>query len=186
MKTKIKIERGDVIRLVLGVVAVAGVVTTAAVCPGLLKVVVDATRGSYPRTSLKRAIHRLDKKGWFLAIEEGRSIKIVLSKKGRAAWMEYEMGTRKIAKPRKWDQRWRLLIFDIPEAKKFLREKIRRVLQQWEFVRLQDSVWIYPYECSDILALLRTKYGVRSEALALTVDRFDNDRWLCREFSLEG
>lgn len=41
-----------------------------------------------------------------------------------------------------WDRKWRLVVFDIPEAKKKYREALRRELVATDFLRLQDSVWI--------------------------------------------
>ena len=56
-----------------------------------------------------------------------------------------QMETEKIAiEKRRWDRRWRIVIFDIPERRKSVRAKLRRFMQEYGFVRLQDSVWIYP------------------------------------------
>jgi DNA-binding transcriptional regulator PaaX len=49
--------------------------------------------------------------------------------------------------PDKWDQIWRIVIFDIPEIKKSKREYFRRRLQKLGFISLQKSVYCYPHEC---------------------------------------
>ena len=68
-----------------------------------------------------------------------------------------QMETEKItiAKKRRWDHRWRVVIFDIPERRKSVRVSLRRFMQEYGFVRLQDSVWIYPYDCEDLIALAK-------------------------------
>lgn len=58
-----------------------------------------------------------------------------------------------------------MLIFDTKEDRKSIREKVRRSLVALGFYRLQDSVWVYPYLCEDVLEMLRTQYGVRHDAL---------------------
>ncbi|TSC96669.1 MAG: phenylacetic acid degradation operon negative regulatory protein [Candidatus Berkelbacteria bacterium Licking1014_2] len=57
----------------------------------------------------------------------------------------------KINQSEKWDGRWCLVTFDIPEKMKSDREKLRRILKKLHFGRLQDSVWISPYDYFDNL-----------------------------------
>jgi len=109
-----------------------------------------------------------------------------LTQKGWAEWKAYEFGQKHLdQQPEKWDKKWRMLMFDIPEKKKFLREKVRRMLRSFGFYRLQDSVWVFPHECREVLELLRTRYKIRSEALYALMDTVDNDRWLKEHFKLE-
>lgn len=41
----------------------------------------------------------------------------------------------------KWDGKWRIVIFDIPESKRLVRDVLRRRLKSWKFERWQKSVW---------------------------------------------
>jgi DNA-binding transcriptional regulator PaaX len=45
---------------------------------------------------------------------------------------------------RRWDGRWRLVVFDVPEAHRSLRDKLRLQLHYRGFGYLQHSVWITP------------------------------------------
>jgi phenylacetic acid degradation operon negative regulatory protein len=45
---------------------------------------------------------------------------------------------------RKWDGRWRLVLFDVPRQQNTRREKLRRYLRSRAFGCLQGSVWITP------------------------------------------
>lgn len=68
-----------------------------------------------------------------------------------------------------WDGRWRLVLFDVPEASSFRRKNLRRYLRRHHFGRLQRSVWITPdpvQEEKRILAggLIETKSLVLMEA----------------------
>jgi DNA-binding transcriptional regulator PaaX len=45
---------------------------------------------------------------------------------------------------RPWDGRWRLVLFDVPNAQAKRRDQLRRYLRQRGFGCLQDSVWITP------------------------------------------
>lgn len=180
-----KITKGEIVKMVLSAVGLAGVLVVGITAPGLLKLIPLPNRRRYSGPSIKQAIVRLDKKGWIIARETGEGWRISLSKKGRIELLAYELGQKKIQKPRRWDRKWRLLMFDIPEKRKFIREKVRKFLSSVGFYRLQDSVWVFPYECQEIFDLLRTKFDVRSEALYLRAEFLNNDRWLQKHFELK-
>ncbi|PIS21435.1 hypothetical protein COT51_02810 [candidate division WWE3 bacterium CG08_land_8_20_14_0_20_41_15] len=65
---------------------------------------------------------------------------------------------------RKWDKKWRILIFDIPEKSRTARNILRHKLSSLGFGLLQKSVWISPYdvvrEVSDFLKLHKLDKGV--------------------------
>lgn len=45
-----------------------------------------------------------------------------------------------------WDKKWRLVIFDIPEKQRSLRENFRRKLKELGFGMVQKSVWVSPHD----------------------------------------
>lgn len=45
---------------------------------------------------------------------------------------------------RQWDGQWRMILFDVPQAKASDRVRLRRALAERGFGYLQDSVWISP------------------------------------------
>jgi len=55
---------------------------------------------------------------------------------------------------RRWDGRWRLVIFDVPEARTAARDRLRRYLRSRGFGYLQNSVWITPHPLREERALL--------------------------------
>ncbi|MBI5644843.1 hypothetical protein HY970_01980 [Candidatus Kaiserbacteria bacterium] len=87
-------------------------------------------------------------------------------------------------KPATWDGRWRALIFDVPEYRKSIRDKIRRTLMRIGFIRLQDSVWVYPYDCEDLIALLKADFKIGKDVLYMIVDEMEGDKDLRKHFGL--
>jgi len=55
---------------------------------------------------------------------------------------------------RKWDGRWRLVLFDVPISENSHRRRLRRYLQQKGFGLLQGSVWITPHSIKEERELL--------------------------------
>ena len=81
-----------------------------------------------------------------------------------------------IKKKKKWDGKWRVLIFDIPEQKKSIREYVRHTLISIGFMRLQDSVWIYPYDCEDLIILLKADLKIGKDVLYMIVEALEYDK----------
>jgi len=178
-------KRGEILLTFLQVVGLTGVVVGGALCPGLLMLLKPVARRRYSPRACRYAVQALDTKGWIVAERRPQGIRVRLTARGRAELLAYELGIKVLKKPRRWDGKWHLLIFDIEEKHKHLRDAVRQALRSFGFHRLQDSVWIFPYECREILDLLRIKYGVRTQALYLRADYLDQDHWLRRHFQLK-
>ena len=76
-------------------------------------------------------------------------IKMTITEKGKRKVNEFDPDKLEIAKPKKWDGKWRVVIYDIPHAKKSARDALRYKLYELGFKEWQKSVFIHPYECKD-------------------------------------
>lgn len=65
---------------------------------------------------------------------------------------------------RKWDEKWRILIFDIPEKSRNARDTLRNKLSSLGLGLFQKSVWVSPYdvirEVTDFLKFHKLDKGV--------------------------
>lgn len=113
---------------------------------------------------------------------EGRHI--TLTEKGRKILQTWEQRNYRVPTPSKWDGKWRVLIFDVPEERKTLREKIRNTLRAIGFKRLQDSVWVYPFDCEDFITLLKTDFKIGKDVLYLIAEAVENDKELRDHFQV--
>ena len=86
--------------------------------------------------------------------------------------------------PPRWDGKWRLVVFDIREYKRAVRDKVRNELSAFGFRRLQQSVWVYPYDCEEMVVLLKADHRIGREVLYITAGKIENDLWLRSEFGL--
>ena len=175
-------RRKNIQRLILESVAFAGVLSIAAVAPNVL--VAIKKLGLLPtdrqQESIARARKRLIQQGLLVAHSSGLS----LTAKGRAMLHRTESGALPIKKPRRWDKKWRVLIFDIPERKKRVRDMVRRTLSETGMLRIQDSVWLYPYDCEEAIALLKTDLAIGKELLYMIVDSLENDTGYRQHFRI--
>ena len=181
-KSRKRKKKENIQKAVLSAVKMAGLLSVAAVAPNSIQYL--KSLGLIPARRQEEVILRSRDQlisGGFLKYKNSF---ITLTKKGKAKLELLEVKDWKIDKPRKWDGKWRVLIFDIPEGRRPLRDKIRRTLFGIGFVRLQDSVWIYPYACEDLVNLLKADFKVGKDLLYLIVDFIENDRWLKKLFGL--
>ena len=88
------------------------------------------------RRALERAIKSLyESKMIEIKDYPGGSTRIILSDNGKKKILEYKIDELKINKPKKWDQKWRIVIFDIPEEYKKIREAVRGHLKRLGFYK---------------------------------------------------
>ncbi len=178
-----KIEKGEVARAVLASIGVVGIVAVGVTCPGLFALVPKEHSRRYSRKTFTQAARRL-RGDYYTAVKQGDAWKFYLTEKGRALLDAYALGQKTIKPQPKWDGKWHVLIFDIPETARSKRDCVRRTLIEMGFHRLQDSVWVFPYECRQIMNLLRIRHQVIREALYLVVESLDGDHWLRKQYHL--
>ena len=58
-------------------------------------------------------------------------------------------------------------------------------MEEYGFVRLQDSVWIYPYDCEDFMVLLKADFKIGKDVLYMIVDELEGDGRLRKEFGFK-
>ncbi|MDI6883483.1 MAG: PaaX family transcriptional regulator C-terminal domain-containing protein [Patescibacteria group bacterium] len=74
-------------------------------------------------------------------------------------------------KPSKWDGKWYLVIFDIPEYLKYKRDLLRERLKQLGFGRLQQSVWFSPYNYLEVILEVVEKYHLKPYVIVSITDK---------------
>jgi phenylacetic acid degradation operon negative regulatory protein len=72
-----------------------------------------------------------------------------------------------------WDKKWRLVIFDIPEKRRIVRDVLRYQLKQFGFVPLQQSVWVTKRNCTDVLRNYIHKIGIKDWVTVVESDNVD-------------
>ncbi len=178
-----KEKKIEIIKIVLGVIAVAGILPLALVAPNavqLFKIFTDKKPYQF-NFRFTRALKQLERRG-LVNISRG---KVSLTQKGRVELEFYNLKDKTSKLIKKWDGKWRIVIFDIWERRRGARDAARRRLNQLGFVRLQNSVWVYPYECQEVVELLKTHYKLRPAVLYITADSVENDDFLKKKFGLK-
>lgn len=112
------------------------------------------------------------------------NIKIILTKEGQKKALQFKFDEMEIKKPAKWDKKWRIVIFDIPERKKKAREALRRKLKDLGFRELQKSVFVHPFECEEEVDFTVEVFQIRSCVRFIRAESITNEEQLKLKFKL--
>lgn len=124
---------------------------------------------------LKRTIARLQREKLVKIVERDGEQIVELTKNGRRRIIKYSLENLSIDKPGSWDGQWRLVLYDVPQQRRQLRDVFRQTLKNLGFYQLQESVWLYPYPCESQITFLREYYDVGNEVLYIVATRIEAD-----------
>ena len=189
IEAKIKRRKTQVQRIILGTIASAGLLSIMAVAPNALQALAMLERGLKPRKKSPRfvvetAFARLLDKGHIVLVKTAKGKFARLTPEGRLALARMVVCSPDTRTHRRWDKRWRMVTYDIKESRKKSRRQLQRTLRSFGFYRLQDSVWVYPYDTEELITLLKAEYSVGKEVLYAVVEHLENDRELRAYFQL--
>lgn len=75
-------------------------------------------------------------------------------------------------------------MFDIKEIRRNDRDLLRDELEGIGFYRFQNSVWIYPYDCEDLIMLIKSDYKLGRNVVYIIAEEVENDKVLRQHFGL--
>ncbi len=175
--------------ILLRSLAAAGVITIALMAPKVTKLLKKLDRPAKNRAQLYRritqGINRLEQAGLVTVSGEYGKRHVEITEKGREMMERIEFENHEIPEPAFWDGKWRVLVFDINERRRRVSDQLRRLSQSAGFIRIQDSVWIYPYPCDEFVSLVRAhlKSGV-GEVRSFVAEALESDKALREHFRL--
>jgi len=109
--------------------------------------------------AVRAAVSRMSKQGWVQSERRGNKSFYSLTERGE---VRMEEASRRIYKEAttSWDGRWWILLYNIPEEKRHLRDKLREELVWSGFGPLSNSCWITPNNLEKEINLLINKYEI--------------------------
>lgn len=122
------------------------------------------------RDEARRNLSYMKSRGY---IKENRD-RLNLTDKGAKRLQKMQMSSLEL-ESQKWDGKWRILTFDIPEDRRPARNAVRRLIKQLGFQPLHKSVWVHPTPCGEHIQQIKDAYGVGEHITLLEVTSFDQE-----------
>lgn len=175
----------EILRVLAGVGAVGMMFLFPGAAPGLGMLLLGGR--SYSRWRTKQILSQLAKQK-FVAIKEhdNGKVTVAITQQGMVRALTYELDSMHLVKPKTWDKKWRVVIFDIPEKYKRVRDVFRMRLRQLGLHQFQESVYVSPYPCFDEVEFLRELYDVAFTVRYLLVEKLEDDSFLKNHFDLKA
>lgn len=135
------------------------------------------------RQSFRNTLRRLEKRKLIVGERRGGRVLYALSYEGEKLAKSIRVKLE-LAKSRRWDGKWRLLIFDIPEKVRGRRDFFRKELKSLGFFPLQKSVWVYPHRLPKDFLDLWDDFLLGKELILIESAKIEGDTELRSFFAL--
>ena len=185
-----KVRRNTSIRhVLLRTIAGAGLLSVALLAPNAMQVLRMFDGGKRrkmdPKYLFGTTFEKLLLRGMVVIVHKdgGKYVKLTAEGKHELARMVGRSPDER--KHKRWDKRWRIVIYDIKEERRLLRMRLQGILSTFGFYKLQNSVWIYPYDSEALVTLLKADFRIGGEVLYMVVEQVENDRKIRDHFGLK-
>ncbi len=127
--------------------------------------------------AITRSIKGLEDAGLIEHIPSGQGTFARLTKEGRKKAHRIKLEGDESLVSMQWDGFWRIVIIDLPEARKSEREALRYLLKKAGFVCIKNSVWVsispYPYE--HLFTNIKKDLGLSTEIMIIVTNKLDSE-----------
>jgi DNA-binding transcriptional regulator PaaX len=132
----------------------------------------------YNLSRLRKLIKRLETQKVVEIVGE----EVRITNKGRQRILKYNLEDMELKKIT--DGKWRVIIYDVANLKKYQRDIFRRMLVKLKFLRIQESVYLTPLVCDKEIEYLREMFNVGKEVLVLKVKEIENEQVYKKYFGI--
>lgn len=180
-----KEKKQEVMSVIWRVLERVGMFTVAFMAPNAVQLLSGSRKiGEFPRRQVRIALQRLEKKGYIRSFGEKKAWRYELTQAGSVILEKKKINEIAIKKPMRWDRKWRMVVFDIPEVHRHARNALRWKLTRLGFHSLNLSVWVHPFECQNEINAIVEYYRVGKYVRYAIVESFDGMEAMeqkCRE-----
>ncbi len=139
-------------------------------CPEMIQV-----RRKFQKKRLKRnlskLIYRLKKAG-FVTVKEIKGKKgVLITPKGAEKILQIKI--KLTEKKKRSDGKWVMVVFDIPEKRRKIRDRLRSFLRSLGFQMFQKSIWISPYDVLEKVQKLAEKFYLEKSVRIFLIEEIE-------------
>jgi CRISPR-associated endonuclease Cas2 len=135
-----------------------------------------------------RVLKNLERRQIIALEEKDDKVFVYLKDKNNPKIIEYSI--KKLLdfkkKKKKWDGRWFMVFFDVPEIQRNKRNYLRDFLKKLGFYQYQKSVYIFPYECEKEVALIRKIVEGAKYMRYIIAEKIEEENKIKRYFGLKN
>lgn len=124
-----------------------------------------------------RAANRLERRGWATKEITANGLQIKITDKGRTEVLKYDIENWE-PKKEKWDNKWRMVFFDVEEKRRRKRVELIHYLKSLGLQEFQKSVYITPFDVEKEIRYLREVLEIPNNIKFCVAEKVDNEQEL--------
>lgn len=172
------------VKVILTLLAAGVAIPMVLIMPGtapLLKVFTEKEKKDWEEwkqfnpTYLRRNLERLKRQKLVEIEEENGKVTVRVTQVGKQRVLKYALDELEILKPKSWDGKWRVVIYDVPKEKKYSQILFRNTVKELGFLKIQKSVYLHPHPCYEEVEFLRQYFNLSDDILYMVVEKLEND-----------
>lgn len=183
---KREINRYPYVKEIMLLLAGGLLISAALLMPGLHRAIPPSVweGKEYKKYRLKETLKRLHKQKVVEVLETKDGYVVKITRNGLIRALRYKLDDMNVKRKKSWDKKWRIVIFDIEEQKKKLRDEFRKRLKQLGFYSLQESVYVHAFPCFDEVEFLRQIYEVPVNVTHILAEKIESQENLEKFFGV--
>lgn len=184
-KRNLRRATNTTIKSLLTVAGVAGAVGIIVIAPNSIQAIDYITNKiDKKRRKSKRINEQIKNSGYFNVKKiDDNKYAITLTTKGKMLNNLNDFYEFQITTDVKWNNKWYIIMFDIPEVHRSTRDVIRNKIESLGMVLIQNSVYVYPYDVSEFVNVTRLVFPhITKHLLSAELVKIDGDVQLKKIF----
>ncbi len=194
MKVKeIKLKKGQLywyILEIIGLTLVSGGNPLRPIIPLAIKEIIKTLKEvknlNIEEEKIRKSLESLERKEIIEVEEKGNEVFVRLKDKNNSTVIKYSIKAlldfKK--KEKKWNRKWFLVFFDVPETQRNKRNYLRKYLLDIGFYRYQQSIYIFPYECEKEITLIKKIVEGAKYIKYIIAEKIEDERAIKTYFKL--
>lgn len=176
-------KKEELAKEILKGLAMGGFIVMCLAMPNLVQVVdLFKPRNSRDRYRVGQAIKRLQKKDMVRIVNRNGHEVVEITALGKKKVLDYDLENMQLETKKKWDGKWRIVMFDIPQAKKRARDAVSFKIKEIGMYPIQKSVFVFPHSCKDEIDFVGEIFGVRNNIIYIEATHIDGVEKVRRHF----
>jgi len=112
------------------------------------------------RERIRMTLNRLAEQQLVRLVDTDAGMKVEITVQGKALADKEAAAETLRTRSVQWDEKWRIVLFDIPETKRYARDGLRELLKGVGFYVMQQSVLVTPRPCEQEVEQLATYWEI--------------------------
>jgi len=175
-------QRGEIIKdILIGLGTLGAIVIVGTIAPNIFGVLNKSgfTKKKYNPGRFTERIKYLRRRN-LIAVKDNPdgTLTVELSERGRKFFLKYNLDDISVKPMKRWDGKWRFVMFDIPDKFKKASNALRNKLKDMGFYQFQKSIWVHPYPVRDEIEFVCNVFNVREYVNVGEISKLDDEEML--------